>query len=229
VNRRLVVNADDFGRSQGVNEGIAEAHERGIVTSASLMVRYGAAAEAAAYARAHAALSVGLHVDLGEWVHRDERGWVALYEVEPGAVESEVDRQLAEFRALLGREPTHLDSHQHVHRDEPARSVLVALGQELGVPVRHFTPSVTYCGSFYGQSDTGEPAPELVSAEALIALVESTPEGKTELLCHPAREIDFETTYAEERIRELESLCDPRVSQVIAAQGIELRSFSELS
>jgi chitin disaccharide deacetylase len=229
VNRRLVVNADDYGRSPGVNEGIEEGHERGIVTSASLMVRYGATAEAAEYARAHTALSVGLHVDLGEWVHRDERGWVALYMVKPDEVEAEVGRQLAAFRSLIGRDPTHLDSHQHVHRDEPARSVLVALGRELGVPVRHFTPGIAYCGGFYGQSDTGEPAPQLVSAEALIALVESTPEGTTELLCHPACEIDFETTYGEERIRELESLCDPRVSQVIAAQGIELRSFSELS
>jgi predicted glycoside hydrolase/deacetylase ChbG (UPF0249 family) len=41
--RLLIVNADDLGLSEGVNAGIAEAHERGIVTSASLMVRQGAA------------------------------------------------------------------------------------------------------------------------------------------------------------------------------------------
>jgi len=49
--RRLIVNADDFGQSPGINRGIMEAHERGIVTSVSLMVRWPAAVEAAAYAR----------------------------------------------------------------------------------------------------------------------------------------------------------------------------------
>ena len=50
--RRLIVNADDFGQSPGVNRGIIEAHQHGIVTSASLMVSWPAAAEAAAYGRA---------------------------------------------------------------------------------------------------------------------------------------------------------------------------------
>ena len=53
--RVLIVNADDFGLSAGVNRGIVEAHERGIVTSASLMVRRPAAREAADYARTHPA------------------------------------------------------------------------------------------------------------------------------------------------------------------------------
>ena len=45
--RRLIMNADDFGISPGVNAGIIEAHERGIVTSASLMVRWPDAVAAA--------------------------------------------------------------------------------------------------------------------------------------------------------------------------------------
>src|SRR4051812_48519364 len=113
--RELIVNADDFGLSPGVNRGVAESHERGIVTSASLMVRMPAAPAAASYARAHPALSVGLHLDLGEWTRR-AGAWALVYEVVPsgdaGAVRGELARQLAAFRALLGGEPTHLDSHQ---------------------------------------------------------------------------------------------------------------------
>ena len=59
-----------FGLSEGVNRGIIRAHEQGIVTSASLMVRYPAAAEAARYALQHPRLSVGLHLDMAEWVYR---------------------------------------------------------------------------------------------------------------------------------------------------------------
>ena len=54
--RLLIVNADDFGQTAGVNRGVIEAHDRGIVTSASLMVRWPAAAEAASFARARPAL-----------------------------------------------------------------------------------------------------------------------------------------------------------------------------
>ena len=67
----LIVNADDFGRSRSVNRGIMSAYEYGIVTSASLMVRWPAANEATAYARRHQSLSVGLHFDFGEWCYRN--------------------------------------------------------------------------------------------------------------------------------------------------------------
>ena len=58
--RVLIVNADDFGRSPGVNRGVIRGHEQGIVTSATLMVRWPAAAEAAADAR-DTGRSVGRH------------------------------------------------------------------------------------------------------------------------------------------------------------------------
>src|SRR5436305_413636 len=150
----FIVNADDFGQSRGVNRGIIAAHERGIVTSASLMVRWPAADEAAAYGCANPILSVGLHVDLGEWAYREDT-WVPVYEVvspdDAAAVAAEVSRQLAIFRRLTGRDPTHLDSHQHVHAGEPARSVLTELAGHLNIPLRHCSAAVRYCGSFYGQ------------------------------------------------------------------------------
>src|SRR6516165_8990020 len=158
--RNLIVNADDFGQSAGVNRGIITTHERGIVTSASLMVRWPGAAAAADYARAHPELSLGLHLDLGEWSYQAER-WVQLYEVVPtadrAAVAEEVQRQLTIFRRLVGRDPTHLDSHQHVHRDEPVRSILLELAGALAVPLRHYCPAVRYCGDFYGQAAKGFP------------------------------------------------------------------------
>src|SRR5207302_5062801 len=101
--RSLIVNADDFGLSAGINQGIVAARERGIVTSASLMVRWPAAVEAAAYGRAHPDFSLGLHVDLGEWSYRDG-GWVARYQVvavdDPRAVSDELARQVDSFRNL---------------------------------------------------------------------------------------------------------------------------------
>lgn len=228
--RTLIVNADDFGLSPGVNAGIIAAHEGGIVTGASLMVRGQAAEAAAAYARARPQLSVGLHLDLAEWAYRGA-AWVKLYEVVPpddaAAVRAEIARQLATFRRLMGRGPTHLDSHQHVHRREPARTALADLGRELGVPVRHLTVGLTYCGDFYGQDGEGRPYPELVTAAALIAQLKRLPPGITELSCHPGTGDDLDTMYVRERPLEVAALCDPSVRIAVAELGIALVSFAD--
>ncbi len=227
--RFLIVNADDFGHSAGVNAGVIKAHERGIVTSASLMVRGGAAAGAAAYGRG-SSLSLGLHVDLGEWSWGDG-DWVERYEVVPmedgAAVEGEVRRQLERFHELVGRGPSHLDSHQHVHTSEPAAGVLVRLAQELGVPLRH-SGQVRYCGDLYGQTSTGEPMREAIGVENLIEILRRLEPGVTELACHPGEGSDIDSPYRYEREEELSALCDSRVRATIEAEGIVLRSFADI-
>src|SRR5687768_2112615 len=101
--RRLIVNADDLGYTAGINRGILEAHERGIVTSASLMVDRPAADDGAAVARATPSLSVGLHA--------------VLDRVDPDRCADELARQLTRFEELVGSRPTHVDSHHHLHRE----------------------------------------------------------------------------------------------------------------
>jgi chitin disaccharide deacetylase len=228
--RYLIVNADDFGQSPGVNRGIIEAHERGIATSASLMVRWPAAAEAAAYGRGHPDFSVGLHLDLGEWAYRG-RTWVAVYQVVPpddrAAVAAEVSRQLAAFRRLLGRDPTHLDSHQHVHREEPLLSILSALAGEIGAPLRFFG-DLHYCGDFYGQTGNGSPLPGAISVKGLVRALKALPPGLTELACHPGLGDDLDSMYRRERAREVKALCDPHVRAAAAAEGIRLCSFRDV-
>jgi predicted glycoside hydrolase/deacetylase ChbG (UPF0249 family) len=230
--RRLIVNADDFGRSIGINDGVAQGHEHGIVTSASLMVRWPAAPAAAAYARAHPALSVGLHLDLCEWTVQGGE-WRRVYEVvaadDAATVGEELERQLASFEALAGRLPTHLDSHHHVHREDPVRSAVIAAGERLGVPVREFTTEVAYLGDFYGQAGKGIPYPQGISRDHLIGLIRSLAPGTTELGCHPASEPERESGYAHERPMELSVLCDPAVAAALRDEGIELSSFANVT
>ena len=228
--RILIVNADDFGQSAGVNLGIIRAHERGIVTSASLMVRWPAAEEAALYGRTHPGLSVGLHLDLGEWVCRDGE-WAALYQVvdtdNADAVAAEASRQLAEFERLVGRAPTHIDSHQHVHRNEPVRAWAIEAARSLNVPLRSCCPQIRYFGNFYGQGDGGTPYPEGISVENLLGVLADLPPGVTELGCHPGEGNDLDTMYGSERIQEVKTLCDTRVVQAIRELGIRLVGYSD--
>jgi predicted glycoside hydrolase/deacetylase ChbG (UPF0249 family) len=218
--RRLVVNGDDFGLSAGVNAGILRAHREGILTSASLMVRAPAAGHAAEGAAEHPELSVGLHVDLGEWFQDAAGEWHPRYTVvdtgdEP-AVVAELERQVERFRDLVGRDPTHMDSHQHVHRSEPVRSAMGALAKRLKIPLRHHG-NVRYCGAFYG--------PGAIGPAALVSIIDALPEGATELGCHPAAAVHPKWDYAHERRTELASLCHPSVREAIERAGVRLCSF----
>ena len=230
--RILIVNADDFGQSAGINRGVVEAYENGIVTSASLMVCWSAAATAAAYARRNPGLAVGLHVDLGESIYRNGT-WTTLYErvdaSDPEAVEREIRTQLERCCGLLSRMPTHIDSHQHVHRRDPARSILARIAAELHVPLRHFTPGVRYCGDFYGQTAQGQPLPDRIATPALVALLGQLPEGATELACHPGYADDFESMYDLERTVELRALCAPEVRHALLKEDICVVSFGQLA
>jgi chitin disaccharide deacetylase len=222
----LIVNADDFGRSLGVNRGVAIAHEEGIVTSASLMVRRPAVEEAATYARQHPNLSVGLHVDLGEWVYLNG-AWEAV-DVVPGPVEEELRRQVASFRKLVGHEPTHLDSHQHVHRQDEVGAAFAVVAQELEVPLRACNPRIRFCGDFFGQTGKGEPLPQAISVESLLNLLADLPVGVTELGCHPGVGTDDDFPYGAERSVEVRTLCDPRIRAALSFHGIDLRSHGQL-
>jgi predicted glycoside hydrolase/deacetylase ChbG (UPF0249 family) len=227
--RHLIVNADDLGLSAGTNAGIFGAHERGIVTSASLMVLQSGAEAAVRLASTHPRLAIGLHLDLGQWDYANGE-WRAAYlrcdHDDATAVRAECRLQLEAFRALLGREPTHLDSHQHVHNSEPAASAAVAIAEEIGVPLRGHR--VRYEGGFYGQTGKGEAFPEGITPSHLAALICALPAGWTELGCHPGVGVGGESSYGHERELELQALCAPSVADALEQARVRLRSFADL-
>ena len=226
--RFLVVNADDLGLSAAVNDGIFAAHAEGIVTSASLMVRQGGAPAAAERSPELPELAIGLHIDLGEWNY-EEGEWTLAYSHcdsdDPAAVGAECRAQLERFRALLGRDPTHLDSHQHVHESEPAKGVAEALAAELRVPLRN--RAISYEGGFYGQSGKGEPFPAGITPERLMELIRGLPPGWTEIGCHPAAGPVPTSSYDAERQIELATLRDPGVKDLLNVRNVNLCTYAQ--
>jgi chitin disaccharide deacetylase len=226
--RYLIVNADDFGCSRSVNRGIVETHERGIVTSTSLMVLRPAAAEAATYARGRPDLGVGLHVELARWrVSRLPRRGAALTATAVRRHGSEqLQQQLERFTSLVGRAPSHLDSHQHRHTWPLVRPLFERTAQELGIPLRRTPLGVRFCGEFYGHDGRGRPEPEAITTEALVRLLEGLEEGVTEMCCHPGYIDDLRSWYRLEREQEVRALCDPRAHEAIRRLGIRLCTFA---
>ncbi len=248
--KRLIVNADDLGRTPGVNRGVFEAHRSGIVTSATMLVNYEAASEAATQLKDHPALGVGLHLaltggrptlppasvprlvdasgqlpsrveDLARATHRD--------------VLAELRAQLKRFRALVKAEPTHFDCHHHVHQLPVVREAVVTLAWEVGLPVRSISNEMrerfrregiptadAFIEAFHADGAT---------VEVLVQLLSDLPLGLSELMCHPAvvdEELRTGSRYAEPRGRELQALthADPR--QVLQAMGIKLVHYGAL-
>ncbi len=153
--RRLIVNADDFGLTRGVNRAIADGFRLGTVSSASLLAAADAAGDAAEVARA-TGLAVGLHLNLTtgrplsaaeeipSLVDRDGRFWSRRAftlrsmsgRVRAADVRRELRRQLDRLERL-GVVVGHIDSHQHVHVVPTVFRVVVAEATARGLPVRY--------------------------------------------------------------------------------------------
>lgn len=227
--KKLIINADDFGQSKGINRGIIQCHENGVVTSASLMVKYPAAIEAADYAKSNPTLGVGLHLDLGEWVCKDGN-WKMSYTVvdlqDLNAVKNEISVQINRFFELMGRNPTHIDSHQHAHLNISILPILKKIACDLDVILRGCSNHVYYCGSFYGQSTNGHPYHDIISVNGFKQILLELPDCEiTEIGCHPGFDNDIETMYAIEREIEVETLCNPALRLELLNKRYHLTSF----
>lgn len=151
--KQLILNADDFGLTRGVNEGIIRAHRDGILTSATLMACADAFDHAVDLAKANPRLGVGCHLvlvggkavaplddiptladedgrmpeSLGVFVTRLSSGRIRLQEIE-----RELRAQIQKIRSA-GIEPTHLDTHKHTHAHPAVMGALGRVAQEFGI------------------------------------------------------------------------------------------------
>ncbi|MHB8171724.1 MAG: chitin disaccharide deacetylase [Thermincolia bacterium] len=247
--KRLIVNADDFGLSHGVNQGIIKAHGDGIVTSTTVMVNLPAAREIVEAAKFNPELGIGIHLNItfGRplfMVDRitslvDEQGNLMRPEViwervEPKEVAMEWEAQVGEFLSW-GLKPSHLDSHHHVHTWPQLRSVAAALAKELGIPVRFrdketkdilHEASVRYCEHFV-EGFFGEATTEGDLNRILTGLLP----GTTEIMCHPAlpdRELTDNSSYGDIRGQELATLTQFSLKDTFKELGIHLINFRQL-
>lgn len=151
--RRLIVSADDFGMSPGINAGIARAHSDGILTNAGLMVNGSAFDEAVELARAHPSLAVGLHLVLVQGrstlPHKaipdlvDCSGQFPTNPIAAGLryyfhtatrrqVQLEVRAQIEKFLAT-GLPLSHVDGHLNIHMHPVVMPILLDLAEEFGI------------------------------------------------------------------------------------------------
>ncbi|MGH2470921.1 MAG: carbohydrate deacetylase [Candidatus Limnocylindria bacterium] len=250
--RLLIVNADDFGRSAGVDDGIVRAHREGIVSSTTFMTNAPSTAHAASLARATPTLDLGVHLVLTygrplsdparipSLVREDGSFWrpseLLARPIDRNEALVEYHAQYARARELAGREPTHIDTHHWVH-DHPALSWAVCeLARATGAAARTHTPAQR---DEYRAKGVRTPDhftrefqhPGHIEVADLLALLSRLDHGVTELMCHPGEpdpELVATSAYARERPIELATLTDGRVRAALERQGIVRTTFAEL-
>lgn len=248
----LIVNADDFGLSKGQNYGIVEACRHGVVTSTTAMVNGEAIDHAAALSRDLPDLGVGMHFVLtlgmpltampgltrdgllGKWIwEMAEQGTLPLEEIA-----RELDCQFNRFVDLFGREPTHIDSHHHVHMIPAIFPLVAEFARRKGVALRvdrqvdmpgdtggDLPPTTDgFSSAFYGD--------EISEALFLSVLDRSVQQGERslEVMAHPAF-IDNtirKSAYCWPRLAEMEVLTSTSLKYAIAERGYRLGTFRDL-
>jgi predicted glycoside hydrolase/deacetylase ChbG (UPF0249 family) len=151
--RKMIINADDFGLCEGVNKAVADAHSKGVLTSATIMANTPGADKAAAIAGQMPSLGVGIHLNLTEGrpissdpqveplVDEDGKFKYSVYKLAAksalskrllGAIEIELTAQI-ETIINKGIKPTHLDSHKHFHCFWPIYKIVCSLADGFGI------------------------------------------------------------------------------------------------
>lgn len=138
--RLLVVNADDFGFTRDVNDGIIEAHRNGILTATTLMANGPAFSHAVDLAKSNPGMDVGVHLVLvggqsvltGEPYPADVKGLLRRVIMRRLRIEAELEAQIAKVRDA-GIQPTHLDTHKHTHLLPPVLEAVARLAKRFGI------------------------------------------------------------------------------------------------
>lgn len=152
--RRLIINADDFGLTTGINRAVAELHDSGVLTSATLMAAGPAFEDAVRVARARPKLGVGCHIVLTDGVpisplrkipslvsSKSHTFRPKLYtflaallakQIDPDEIESEAVAQIRQLQQA-GIHVTHLDAHKHTHIFPVVMAALLRAARQTGV------------------------------------------------------------------------------------------------
>ena len=251
MNRRLIVNADDLGMTDGVNRGIAQAHRHGIVTSATAMVHLEGLEASLAHVRGAPGLGLGLHLTLtwgspaagAEMVPslvgpdgrfpRDKA--VLAGRARPEELRLECAAQFTLFVQAAGQPPTHIDSHHQVHALSPVREVVLDFAAKHALPVRSPDDEVRRLARARGLATPdaflgGAGDEPYWTVARLLETIRSLPEGTTEIMCHPGYfDADLaHSRYGRQREAELAALTDPAVRAAVQAAQVEVIPYTAL-
>lgn len=248
----LIVNADDYGMAASVSQGIRESHQRGIVTSTTVMIGMDDAAEAVQQALEETPdLALGLHVVVAgkamkpvlppdqiptlvrpDGLFYDNPAWrERAASFNPDEMSREIHAQFERFVTVANRLPTHLDSHYHAAYFHPASvEAMRSLALKHHLPMRYSPSADTSVLEGIQHPLTFSVLDHHQPIEVLLNFLQTLSDAEVvELCCHPgySNSTLFDTdSWTTVREIEVAYLTDPRVQAVIASEQITLCNFN---
>ncbi|MGH4050627.1 MAG: ChbG/HpnK family deacetylase [Clostridium sp.] len=239
----LIFNADDFGYSKGINYGIIEAHKRGVLTSATLMVNMSGTLHAVELMKGLKAMDVGLHlnISLGKPLTSgktlvDEKGNFMKpdnlpddYKYDLEELRNEIWTQYNRYIELVGKKPSHIDSHLFSSDKVPQmRKLSVELAIEKEIALRNYDIDLYHHVEFVNYRNyNAKPTLDYV-AEYFSDIIKHE---YVEIMTHPGF-VDIEvynnSSYNIQRAIELEFLTSIQISELIKKNNINLISYSDV-
>lgn len=218
--KKLIINADDFGKFARIDDGIIEGINAGVITSTSVLV-FGKYAGDARKLIDYKNVSIGLHFD--KRFDNDQE------------MVSDFDKQLNMFIAIVGRHPDHIDFHKLNGLEEyPLLYKSIVENPKLkSTPIRRMG-FANYIGDFFAMDTRDYKTIDLdkVSVSSLIKVLDtSMVEGANELVCHAGRvddEVRESSSYWSARELELETLLSKEFKKYIKDNDIQLISWKEI-
>ena len=228
--KRLVINADDFGYTKGINKGIIHAHKHGVVTSTSIMVNRIAANDISKLSK-FKNLSVGLHFDITDEKIMDYlKTYKKIALDDKKKIRKDFYSQIEKFTNLTGKLPDHLDSHLHFHMNPKIKPIFKEYSEKYSIPVRA-CGNFHFINKFIGWNKLRMKNAERISIESLLNILSNLKDGINEIMCHPGfvdTDLKNISSYNNEREIELKTLTDKKIKDYIKKSNIKLLSWKEI-
>lgn len=232
----LIVNADDFNLTRGINRAILECHDHGIVTSTTLLVTLPLSAQfiQALKSRPHLGKGIHLSLTLGDRVHPKtpfalNRGLLPeIHRIPADVAEREYEAQILKFKNLLGKLPTHMDTHHHIHGHANIFDAIRRLSRKYKIPYRKVNHSVPGATHFLFEDLDPE---RHWTRDQFLRCLKHLPKGISEIMVHPGyvdQELRHISSFLDGREFERRFLSDRSILRLADRENIKLIHFGDL-
>ena len=251
--RRLIINADDCNLTPGVTRGILLAHDRGVVTSTTLMMNLPLLEKTVREIKKRRLLGLGVHLNVTFAKPLSRPSQVSTLLKPDGSFRRpedyqkklpeerdlirEYEAQVKFFEKSFGRKPDHLDTHHHLHNLPVFFRALAFVARKWRLPVRRSalferldsreTAALKTTDYLFGNLE----AKFLWQPGPFWGVVENLPEGTSEIACHPGfydSELRRVSSLRQMREAELKLFSSSQLRKKLADLGIEPIRFSQI-
>lgn len=228
---KVIINADDFGYTKAVTEGIIKGYHQGIIRSTTALCNMEHINYGKELLKDCPDLAVGVHLTLTlgksltvNQTLTDEQGYffkpekLQNHHFDIEEVYHEFKAQIEKFIEIFGFMPSHLDSHHGMHDFQNNLEVTQRLAQEYHLPVRRYNHFL-FVNEFIKDN---------VSVEGLIQILEKYQNQDIEIMSHCGEcdlELYLKSSYALPRVQELAVLCNPRIKEYIQTHQIIITNY----